>query len=121
MCWSGEASAVLAATGLVSTAYFYSKGESKALCGALAYFSLMEVLQAYTYTVIDECMNPSNQIATFLGYLHITFQPFFINAEPNPVPRVMLKDRSKSFAFPAWSSPMANAVASLMKRILKLS
>lgn len=80
MCWSGEASAMLATTGFVSTAYFYRKGESKTLCAALAYFSLMELLQAYTYSVIDECLNPRNQIATFLGYMHIAFQPFFINA-----------------------------------------
>ena len=46
----------------------------------LGYFSLMEALQAYTYSVIDQCNNPSNQMATLLGYLHITFQPFFINA-----------------------------------------
>ena len=80
MCWSGEASAVLAVTGFTSTAYFYYKGESKVLCGALAYFSLMELLQAYTYTVIDECFNPGNQVATLLGYMHIAFQPFFVNA-----------------------------------------
>lgn len=80
MCWSGEASAALAVTGFASTAYFYYKGESKVLCAALAYFSLMELLQAYTYTVIDECNNPSNQVATFLGYMHIAFQPFFVNA-----------------------------------------
>lgn len=80
MCWSGEASAGLAAAGFISTAVFYYRGESKVLCGALAYFSLMELLQAYTYTVIDECFNPSNQVATFLGYMHIAFQPFFINA-----------------------------------------
>jgi hypothetical protein len=80
MCWSGEASAGLAAAGFISTAVFYYKGESKVLCGALAYFSLMELLQAYTYTVIDECYNSDNQIATLLGYIHIAFQPFFINA-----------------------------------------
>ncbi|MFK5950292.1 MAG: DUF5765 domain-containing protein [Methylococcales bacterium] len=80
MCWSGEASAALAATGLISTAYFYAKGESKVLCATLAYFSLMELLQAYTYTVIDECFNPKNQVATLLGYIHIAFQPIFINA-----------------------------------------
>lgn len=67
-------------TGFISTAYFYQKGESKVLCGALAYFSLMELLQVYTYTVIDECFNPRNQVATFLGYMHISFQPFFVNA-----------------------------------------
>ena len=80
MCWSGEASAGLAMTGFIGTALFYRKGESKVLCGALAYFSLMELLQAYTYTVIDQCFNPKNQIATFLGYMHIAFQPFFVNA-----------------------------------------
>lgn len=65
MCWSGEASACLAVTGFASTAYFYRQGESRVLCAALAYFSLMELLQAYTYSVIDECFNPRNQIATF--------------------------------------------------------
>ncbi len=80
MCWSGEASLTLATTGFVSTAYFYYKGESKVLCAALAYFSLMELLQGYTYAVIDQCFNPKNQIATFLGYMHIAFQPFFVNA-----------------------------------------
>ncbi|MGZ0020304.1 DUF5765 domain-containing protein [Nitrosomonas sp. wSCUT-2] len=80
MCWSGEASAVLAVAGIASTAYFYRKGESGVLCAALAYFSLMELLQAYTYTVIDQCQDPRNQIATFLGYMHIAFQPFFVNA-----------------------------------------
>lgn len=80
MCWSGEASAVLAATGFTSTAYFYRKGESPVLCAALAYFSLMELLQAYTYSVIDQCLDPRNQVATLLGYIHISFQPIFINA-----------------------------------------
>ena len=69
MCWSGEASTVLATIGLSSTVYFYYKKEPAALCAALGYFSLMEVLQAYTYTVIDECSNPANQLATLLGYI----------------------------------------------------
>jgi len=46
----------------------------------LGYFSLMELLQAFTYSVIDQCSLPSNQVATLLGYLHICFQPFFANA-----------------------------------------
>ena len=80
MCWSGEASTVLATIGLSSTVYFYFKKESPTLCAALGFFSLMEALQAYTYTVIDDCSNPGNQVATLLGYMHIAFQPFFINA-----------------------------------------
>ena len=79
MCWSGEASAVLAAIGLGSTTYVAIKGEDKRLWLPLGYFSLMEALQAYTYTVIDDCSNPNNQLATLLGYLHIVFQPFLIN------------------------------------------
>ena len=80
MCWSGEASATLAAAGIATTIYVAYKKEAKALWVPLLYFSLMELLQAFTYTVIDECSLPSNQIATLLGYLHISFQPFFINA-----------------------------------------
>lgn len=80
MCWSGEASAVLATVGLATTAYAAYKKEPAPLWIALGYFSLMELLQAFTYAVIDDCANPANQIATLLGYIHITFQPFFINA-----------------------------------------
>ena len=80
MCWSGEASAVLAAIGIAGTAYAAYKKEPTVIWIGLGYFSLMEMLQAFTYTVIDQCSVPSNQIATYLGYLHIAFQPFFINA-----------------------------------------
>jgi len=79
MCWSGEASAVLATIGIGTTLYAAYKKEDPRLYLALGYFSAMELLQAYTYSVIDQCALPSNQIATLLGYLHITFQPFFIN------------------------------------------
>lgn len=79
MCWSGEASAALAVVGLGTTAYAAYKKEPAPLWIALGYFSSMEVLQAFTYSVIDRCALPSNQIATLLGYLHIVFQPFFIN------------------------------------------
>src|SRR4051812_37524971 len=80
MCWSGQASAVLASAGIATTIYAAWKKEPAPLWIALGYFSLMELLQAFTYSVIDDCINPTNQIATLLGYLHITFQPFFINA-----------------------------------------
>jgi hypothetical protein len=80
MCWSGEASTVLATVGLGSTAYAAYKKEPTVLWITLGYFSLMEALQAYTYSVIDNCDSPANQISTLFGYLHIAFQPFFINA-----------------------------------------
>ena len=79
MCWSGEASAVLATCGFASTTYVAVKGEDKNVWLPLGYFSLMEALQAATYSVIDQCALPSNQVLTLLGFLHISFQPFFIN------------------------------------------
>lgn len=79
MCWSGEASGVLAAVGLGTAVYVAKKGESKELWIPLTYFSLMELLQAATYAYIDLCENPNNQLLTLFGYLHIAFQPFFVN------------------------------------------
>ena len=40
----------------------------------------MEALQAIGYTVVDECGSSTNQSVTLLSYLHIAFQPIFINA-----------------------------------------
>lgn len=80
MCWNLEASATVATIGLATTAYAVYKREPLPLTAALAYFSSMELLQAFTYTVVDQCGTPMNDIYTFLGYLHISFQPFFINA-----------------------------------------
>ena len=80
MCWSGGASAALASIGTATTLYAAWKKEPQPLWIALAYFTSMEWLQAFTYQSIDHCSLASNQISTLLGYLHITFQPFFINA-----------------------------------------
>ena len=79
MCWSGEASAVLATAGFATATYVAYKGESKELWIPLTYFACMELLQAATYIYIDQCDRPPNQILTLFGYLHIAFQPFFIN------------------------------------------
>lgn len=79
MCWSGEASAGLALMGFVTTAYSVVKKDSPQLWVCLFFFSLMELLQAFTYTVIDLCDSPLNQLLTLLGGVHIALQPFFIN------------------------------------------
>jgi hypothetical protein len=80
MCWSGEASTVLATVGVAGAVYSAIKREPLALWGCLLYFSSMEALQAVSYSVIGQCDSPLNQMMTLFGYLHITFQPFFINA-----------------------------------------
>jgi hypothetical protein len=77
MCWSGEASFALATVGFGATAYAAVKGDSPLLWAPLGYFAGMELLQGFTYSVIDQCGLPSNQLATMFGYLHIAFQPFF--------------------------------------------
>lgn len=59
MCWNMEASTTLAVVGLSSTAYAAHKGEDFRVWATLGYFSLMEALQAYTYTVIDDCGAPA--------------------------------------------------------------
>lgn len=82
MCWSGEASTVFAAIGISGAAYSALKRdpEPMALWVCLLYFASMEALQAVSYTVLNQCDAPLNQMMTLFGYLHITFQPFFINA-----------------------------------------
>lgn len=80
MCWNAEASAVLAVAGIASATVGFRKGEPRAICYALLFFSLMEVIQTFTYFVIDECMNPANVWSTRLAYFHIALQPFFFNA-----------------------------------------
>ena len=80
MCWSFSASAIFALIGLVVAGYLAYKKESKLIWIPLAYFGLMEALQAITYLYIGDCVAPMNQLLTLLSYLHISFQPIFINA-----------------------------------------
>ncbi len=79
MCWSGEASGILATIGISTALFIAKKGESKELWVPLLYFALMELLQAVTYIYIGQCGNIINKSLTSLGYIHIMFQPFFVN------------------------------------------
>ena len=80
MCWSLEVSAGLAVVGIAGAIYSYRKGDSSLLWIPLAYFAGMELLQALSYPVIDNCSSTQNQMLTLLSYFHIAFQPFFFNA-----------------------------------------
>ena len=66
--------------GAVATGVVAARGQPRAIWLALGYFTVMEALQATGYAVVDKCGTPSNQAITLLSYLHIVFQPFFINA-----------------------------------------
>ena len=70
----------------------------------LAYFGVMELLQAvqHRWLAVPEdgyamCKDPTNQMLTFLGFLHIAFQPFFSNMVFMAVfRRTNLRDRIES-------------------------
>ncbi len=79
MCWSGPASLAVASVGVGGSLWARSKGVPDARWRTLLYFTGMELLQAVTYIVIDQCGLPSNIWLTRLSYAHIAFQPFFIN------------------------------------------
>ncbi|MBW2996508.1 hypothetical protein KY332_04380 [Candidatus Woesearchaeota archaeon] len=79
MCWTLSISILMAVIGFAAAGYLFYKKESKLLWIPMAWFGLMETLQAFTYFTLGNC-TPSNQVLTYLSYLHIAFQPFFINA-----------------------------------------
>jgi len=74
MCWSGSASIVATAVGVVATAYAIKKKVPKERALALAYFTLMELLQAVSYLWIGRCGLSGNILLTNLGFFHIAFQ-----------------------------------------------
>ena len=93
MCWSGEASTILATIGFVGAALEYKKAIAKDPTTSLSevdtdgylsrhrlraltlgYFTLMELLQAVNYIYLDD-PGPMNAMGSFLGWFHISFQP----------------------------------------------
>ena len=80
MCWSATASITMVGLGAVATVVAARRGQPRAIWLTMGYFTGMEALQALGYSVVDRCGTPSNQAITLLSYLHIVFQPFFINA-----------------------------------------
>lgn len=79
MCWSAPVSLAIGAAGLGVAAYGHKKGESKYITLPLAFFSLMELLQFAGYLYIDQCALGANNWLTLISYVHIAFQPIFIN------------------------------------------
>ncbi len=80
MCWSEGASITMVGLGAAATAVAVYRREPAGIWVALGYFTVMEALQAGGYAVVDDCGSGANRTLTLLSYLHIVFQPFFINA-----------------------------------------
>jgi hypothetical protein len=70
----------MVALGAGATLWTLRRGDPPAVPAAAAWFTLMEGLQVAGYAVVDQCGSPLNQSVTLLSYLHIAFQPLFINA-----------------------------------------
>ena len=80
MCMGLTATVSMAGIGAAAACVAAARGERFGIWGALGYFSIMETLQALGYLVVDQCGDPANKTLTLLSYLHITLQPFMINA-----------------------------------------
>jgi hypothetical protein len=70
----------MAGAGSIVTGFAIVRGVPKGIWVPVAYFTAMEGLQAAGYAVVGQCDSTSNQTITLLSYLHIVFQPFFVNA-----------------------------------------
>ena len=80
MCFSMGVTVAMTGLGAAATAVTIRRKEPVAIPATLAYFTLMEALQIAGHASVDSCASPLNQTSTLLSYLHIVFQPFFINA-----------------------------------------
>lgn len=80
MCWSLGVSAGMVALGGFATIAARQKKLPTAIWVGLAFFTSMEALQVAGYLVINQCGTFANQAITIASYLHIAFQPVFINA-----------------------------------------
>ena len=78
MCFTQSMSFSFGTMGIIASYIMYINKYYYASLG-IFYFSLMEILQGLQYFVIDECDNYINKLLTYIGYLHICFQPVFIS------------------------------------------
>lgn len=80
MCWSEGASIAMVGVGVVATVVTVRRKDPVAIPATIAFFAVMEALQVAGYWYIDQCSLTANQTVTLLSYVHIAFQPIFINA-----------------------------------------
>ena len=109
MCWSVEASAAFVAVGSAATVVTYRRQMGAPIWATLAYFTVMEGLQVAGYAVIDACGTPANRTVTMLSYLHIVFQPIFINLFAMELVPAPVKQRMRR-----WMMACAGASAVVM-------
>jgi hypothetical protein len=80
MCWSMGTTVAMVALGSAATVVTIHRRQPPAVPATIAWFTLMEALQVGGHATVDQCELPANQTFALLSYLHIAFQPFFVNA-----------------------------------------
>ena len=79
MCFGIEMSVVFAVSGLVISCFLKTSGMRFALYFPIAYFLIMEIFQSIQYYSISHNLHNLNVFITLLSYIHICFQPLFLN------------------------------------------
>jgi hypothetical protein len=83
MCFTYEISVCLSLYGCAISYYLYF--HNSMLFYSIGYFTLMEILQTAQYWVVaDDINSPQcnyfwNKLLTTIGFVHICYQPYFIN------------------------------------------
>lgn len=94
MCFSQEMSALFSVLGICFAAWIAKTNGNQHLLQGVGWFVLMEVLQVVQYAFIardidpanptlaqmqksPQCRSSANKFLTFLGFVHICFQPYF--------------------------------------------
>jgi len=107
MCWSATASVVMVGLGAVAVITTAKRGKARAIWIPIGYFTVMETLQAAGYAVVDDCGSPANQAITLLSYLHIAFQPLFINAFAMAIAPNLVSARMRRWVYGAAAASSA--------------
>jgi hypothetical protein len=107
MCWGLSASIAMVGAGCVAAAVTVRRGRPTAIPVTIAYFAVMEALQAAGYLVVDQCANPVNQTIAILSIIHIIFQPFFINAFAMELVPGTVRTRARVAVFAACAAAAA--------------
>mmetsp|Transcript_23997 Transcript_23997/g.58528 ORF Transcript_23997/g.58528 Transcript_23997/m.58528 type:complete len:285 (+) Transcript_23997:52-906(+) len=130
MCFSGEMAGAFALLGWGLAYYVHAVSTNRRLAVGVAWFALMETLQFFQYMVIDDCGNWWNQFLTWIGFVHICYQPYFthiINSALTKNPRfltqydiilrlcllggsMLLARNAVAHLLPSWQTPVQSAV-----------
>ena len=79
MCFSEEMSLGMSILGLVATFVLFQMKKSWRVYVPIFYFTLMEILQYFSYIALRKKQPKLLKILSILIYIHIAFQPFIAN------------------------------------------